>query len=419
MSNTSNLVLPYLAVGQAQKHVTVNETLRKLDAIIQLSVVSATTTAEPSTPTDGAVYIVPAGKSGAHWSAFANGSLGYYRDGAWVEIAPREGWLAFVKDTDQLLAFTGSAWSLFPAAKLLTLSASDKLLGRSTAGAGAAEEIVCTAAGRAILDDADATAQRATLGLGTMATQAASSYAALSGAMFTGVTGVAAGIPQFDWRETGAAANGKNWRWEISGGVCGLYLVNDALNSATGVLSITRSGLSVSNINFNHGVTIGAPTGGNKGAGTLNATAVYDDNVLLSCYVFDQALDGAIDLAKWDSKAPPKPIAAKESLEQDMEGPFRPAAPQRSEPRLHEPARRFAERAGTKHDPLTLDGYARHWKEKRHLTSMPNEERFDPEDNLAMGAWTQRLIETVEIQAVLIERLNERLKVLEATTRRA
>jgi uncharacterized protein DUF2793/endosialidase-like protein len=169
MSNTSNLVLPYLAAGQAQKHVTVNETLRTLDAIIQLSVVSATTTAEPSTPTDGAVYIVPSGKSGAHWAAFASWSLGYYRDGSWVEIAPREGWLAFVKDTDKLLFCTGSAWSLFPAAKLLTVSATDKLIGRVSSGAGAAEEIALTAAGRALIDDADAAAQRTTLGLGSAA----------------------------------------------------------------------------------------------------------------------------------------------------------------------------------------------------------------------------------------------------------
>jgi hypothetical protein len=164
-------VLPFLAVGQAQKHVTVNESLRRLDAIVQLSVVSATTAAQPASPADGAVYILPAGKTGADWSAFANGSLGYYRDGAWVEIVPREGWLAFVKDTDQLFAWAGSAWSLFPAPKLLTVSATDKLLGRSSSGAGAAEEIACTAAGRALIDDADAAAQRATLGLGSAATQ--------------------------------------------------------------------------------------------------------------------------------------------------------------------------------------------------------------------------------------------------------
>src|SRR3990167_8266777 len=47
-------------------------------------------------------------------------------------------------------------------AKIQNISATDKVLGRSTAGAGATEEIACTAAGRALIDDADATAQRAT-----------------------------------------------------------------------------------------------------------------------------------------------------------------------------------------------------------------------------------------------------------------
>jgi hypothetical protein len=50
-------------------------------------------------------------------------------------------------------------------AKMQNVSATDKVLGRSTAGAGDVEEIACTAAGRAILDDADAAAQRTTLGV--------------------------------------------------------------------------------------------------------------------------------------------------------------------------------------------------------------------------------------------------------------
>ena len=50
-------------------------------------------------------------------------------------------------------------------AKIQNVSATDKLLGRSTAGSGDVEEIACTAAGRALLDDADAAAQRTTLGL--------------------------------------------------------------------------------------------------------------------------------------------------------------------------------------------------------------------------------------------------------------
>jgi len=62
-------------------------------------------------------------------------------------------------------------------ATTLNVSATDKLLGRSTAGAGSVEEITLTSAGRALLDDADAAAQRTTLGLGTAATTAATDYA--------------------------------------------------------------------------------------------------------------------------------------------------------------------------------------------------------------------------------------------------
>jgi hypothetical protein len=72
-------------------------------------------------------------------------------------------------------------------AKMQDVSATDKLLGRSTAGSGDVEEIACTAAGRAILDDADNTAQRTTLGLGTIATQNANSVS-ISGGSVTGIT---------------------------------------------------------------------------------------------------------------------------------------------------------------------------------------------------------------------------------------
>ena len=54
--------------------------------------------------------------------------------------------------------------------KMQDTTATDKILGRSTAGAGTIEEIACTAAGRAILDDADASVQRTTLGVDTAGT---------------------------------------------------------------------------------------------------------------------------------------------------------------------------------------------------------------------------------------------------------
>ena len=66
-------------------------------------------------------------------------------------------------------------------AKMQHVSGTNKLLGRASAGAGDVEEITCTAAGRAMLDDADAEAQRATLGLASMALELATAFLRLAG----------------------------------------------------------------------------------------------------------------------------------------------------------------------------------------------------------------------------------------------
>lgn len=80
-------------------------------------------------------------------------------------------------------------------AKIQNVSTTDRLLGRSSAGAGVIEEINCTAAGRALLDDADAAAQRTTLGLGTLATQNANAATltspTITGGSITGITDLA------------------------------------------------------------------------------------------------------------------------------------------------------------------------------------------------------------------------------------
>lgn len=78
-------------------------------------------------------------------------------------------------------------------AKIQNVSATDRLLGRSTAGAGVIEEINCTAFGRSILDDADSAAARTTLDLGTMATASTSNYLAIAGGTLTGAVQVVAG----------------------------------------------------------------------------------------------------------------------------------------------------------------------------------------------------------------------------------
>jgi Protein of unknown function (DUF2793) len=108
MSNTPNLSLPYLAAGQAQKHVTLNESLRMLDAIVQLAVASRGVTAPPATPANGQSHIVPSGATGL-WSGQA-GRIAAFQDGGWIFYPPVEGWTAWVRDEDKLYAFDGAGW---------------------------------------------------------------------------------------------------------------------------------------------------------------------------------------------------------------------------------------------------------------------------------------------------------------------
>lgn len=117
---SSNLQIPLLAPAQSQKHVTVNEALLRLDALAQLCVVSATTPTQPASPSEGAVYILPPGKTGAAWSAMTTGALGYWRNGAWEQIAPRAGWRAFIADTGLDAVFNGGAWAPIQRQELLT-----------------------------------------------------------------------------------------------------------------------------------------------------------------------------------------------------------------------------------------------------------------------------------------------------------
>ncbi len=108
MDETSNLLLPYILAAQAQKHVTHNEALRKLDALVQISVVDRDLATPPASPADGARYIVAASPTGA-WIGHVN-KIAAWQDGAWAIYAPRTGWLAWIEDEGAPVAWNGTAW---------------------------------------------------------------------------------------------------------------------------------------------------------------------------------------------------------------------------------------------------------------------------------------------------------------------
>jgi hypothetical protein len=107
---TPRLSLPYLAAGQAQKHVTLNEALARLDGLVQSAVESRTTDAQPGAPDDGALYIMTAAATGADWAGKAEHAVMRFEAGAWSELAVADGHLAWIKDDAELLLFDGAAW---------------------------------------------------------------------------------------------------------------------------------------------------------------------------------------------------------------------------------------------------------------------------------------------------------------------
>lgn len=109
MSNSFHLALPFVEAAQAQKHVTVNEAIRRVDALLHLSVVSRALSLPPAEPVEGARYIVGGAAQGA-WSGH-EGEVAALIDGAWTFFTPRAGWRAFDEQTGVLLVHDGANWS--------------------------------------------------------------------------------------------------------------------------------------------------------------------------------------------------------------------------------------------------------------------------------------------------------------------
>jgi len=109
MDDTPNLKLPYIAAAQAQKHVTHNEAIRALDALVQIAVADRNLATPPSSPVEGARYIVASSPTGA-WAGHAN-KIAAWQDGAWMIYPPLEGWSAWISDEDVAVVWSGAAWT--------------------------------------------------------------------------------------------------------------------------------------------------------------------------------------------------------------------------------------------------------------------------------------------------------------------
>lgn len=200
--------------------------------------------------------------------------------------------------------------------KLINASAEYNLIGRTSSGAGAWEQKATSADVWALLGCANDAAFRTELGLGTAATQntgtsganvpllngintwsAAQSIAVVNQIPLTlqyNDAGAGTGPLLLVYRNSASPAasdviGGIRWQGKDSAANDTIYaamqaqIVDPVYGSEDGrfVVSTIQAGAFTTNANFHLGLHMNAATGGDQGAGTVNAVDYFDDGVIL------------------------------------------------------------------------------------------------------------------------------------------
>jgi hypothetical protein len=136
---TTHLGLNELVASQSQPHIPINMSLRKLDALVQLSVLEQTAT-PPGSPAEGDRYVVGASATG-DWSGHDD-NVAAFIGGAWTFFTPVPGWIVYDQSLSAIYVFkSGSpdAWEeLQPggagAAEVVTDASTARTLALADAG---------------------------------------------------------------------------------------------------------------------------------------------------------------------------------------------------------------------------------------------------------------------------------------------
>ena len=110
MVDTARLRLPLLDAGQAQKEMTVNEALARLDLVAQAGVVAVGVNAPPAAPVQGQAWIAGAAPTGA-WAGQADAVAGWTA-GGWRFVAAQDGMRAWSAADGCFAVRAGGQWRI-------------------------------------------------------------------------------------------------------------------------------------------------------------------------------------------------------------------------------------------------------------------------------------------------------------------
>ena len=179
MGTTPDFGLPELSESQSNSHLTHNQAILLIQALLN-GVIDKDLTAPPVSPTEGDAYLLAGGVPSGAWFGYENHVAVFYNN-AWrfvpgvndaatpiVMGVRQEGMSVYVRDEQSLYRWTGSpiAWTIATGGGLSDGDKGDIVVS----GGGTILSIdatVATTAGRALIDDATAGDQRTTLGVNT------------------------------------------------------------------------------------------------------------------------------------------------------------------------------------------------------------------------------------------------------------
>jgi len=196
MADTANLALPLLDAAQAQKHVTMNEALARLDAIAPGRVLTAFGDTPPPAPADGEAHLVGDTALGA-WAG-QDRMIALFLNGGWAFATPWKGMRVTVDATGGSATFDGTGWvsdriAAAPggAATLAAIAEIDHVLSPGPTDTTAAfipdKAIVLGVSARVIADITGATSWA--LGVSGAFDRYGSGFGVSTGAFADGVTG--------------------------------------------------------------------------------------------------------------------------------------------------------------------------------------------------------------------------------------
>jgi hypothetical protein len=225
----------------------------------------------------------------------------------------------------------------------------------------------------------------------------------------------------------------------------------------------TQAAVQSTRMSVRAGLVVGAPTGGDKGQGTINATAVYDDNTLLTCMALASEFlaEGTVDTAFWDSLVPPQitpefrrwePYCEErtvtETVLEEAAGGYvsrvvtttrneqvidlmpvwdeagngitaievpamvEVVTPERIEPRQHELAHRFKAMVEDGFDPRDPSAYIAKLRADQALPGMPTKSEWQ-HGGMGSGELFGRLWLATEMLAIVVMNMHDRLTAIE------